>query len=110
MDKSFSFGATRFRNAVPGIHNHQHTFRLVGGAIKLAGPTQQTVLGKKRCARWLRTVRAVGKLPVGWLAKVKSLKSTGSQLTYAPCVMGVKSWRVVRQCAQYVWHTPECHD
>ena len=40
-------------------------------------------LEQQRSHKWLRTVANVGHMPVGWFTKVKVLRATMSQLTYA---------------------------
>ena len=75
-DRSFVFGPKSVQGAVPNLPNYKHTFRLVGGSVKLSAGQSWTPLERERGDRWVQTVRQVRRLPVGWFAKVKILRST----------------------------------
>ena len=81
-DKSFVFGSKSVQGSVPDLPNYKHTFRLVGGSVKLSAGQSWTPLERERGERWVQTVRQVRRLPVGWFAKVKILRSTVPKLTF----------------------------
>ena len=51
--------------------------------MKLSGKEAWAPVEQQRSHKWLQTVENVGHLPVGWFTKVKILRSTMPQLTYA---------------------------
>ena len=81
-DKSFVFGPKSVQGAVPDLPNYKHTFRLVGGRVKLSAGQSWTPLERELGDRWVQTVRQVRRLPVGWFAKVKILRGTVPKLTF----------------------------